>query len=73
MNKLKPCPFCGGEAHIVNRAKRDRENAIVYGVVVYCTSCNAEMFYKREKLAKEAWNRRVPDCDTCEGMKMMIV
>ena len=49
--KLKPCPFCGGEAKI-----NKREYSIE------CTRCSAYMgyFYTKQE-AIEAWNRRVTD------------
>lgn len=51
-NKLKPCPFCGGEAKIV------REE---YLYIVRCTKCPCDMgrqWYTRKKEAIKAWNRR---------------
>ena len=54
--KLKRCPFCGGEA-------RMQEHVFVgysstWGVV--CLDCCAEtkQFYKNSQEAAEAWNRR---------------
>ena len=64
MAELKPCPFCGGEAH----------TAIKHGfggrmALVICGNCEAsgEAFYaenyfieeKATEKAIEAWNRRV--------------
>jgi Lar family restriction alleviation protein len=57
MSELKPCPFCGGEAHIAH------QSAFTEGVII-CDSCKAMVcfpWYKAETnfhLA-EAWNRRV--------------
>lgn len=60
MNKLKPCPFCGGTAHIAYDAKRKIYGKDEYrsGVAIYCGVCEARMFYPSQKLAVESWNRR---------------
>lgn len=56
MNKeLKPCPFCGGEAELVE-----------LGIKVWsprCTQCECRLnqVYRSEQKAIEAWNRRVTD------------
>lgn len=59
--KLKPCPFCGGEARLLLNAKRKIYGKDEYrtGVVACCNVCEARMFYESEKLAIEAWNRRM--------------
>lgn len=58
MEKLKPCPFCGGEAWIIT-------GPLGRFSYVYCTECRAqgEPFEVRaEYCAKDeaikAWNRR---------------
>lgn len=56
MQKLKPCPFCGGEACIQEHVFIGYTST--YGVV--CLDCCAEIrqfFYTTEE-AIEAWNRR---------------
>ena len=61
MDKLKPCPFCGGEARLLLNAKRKIYGKDEYktGVVACCNVCEARMFYASEELAIKAWNRRV--------------
>ncbi len=51
--ELKPCPFCGGEAKIVN----DEEFEVFFAI---CKHCNASTrLFDDEVVAIEAWNRRV--------------
>lgn len=53
MNELKPCPFCGGEAELVEVKWEE-------WFWVYCKRCSAETdaFASKEK-AIGAWNRRI--------------
>lgn len=52
-NALKPCPFCGGQANVIEYLFHG-----LYGVK--CQKCKAEtyQFYESEEEAIEAWNRR---------------
>lgn len=55
MVELKPCPFCGGEAHI-----RQNGNRVFPWVV--CSDCIASTrVYDSVEEAIEAWNRRAGD------------
>ena len=52
-NKLKPCPFCGGEAKIEKHEE--------YSYIVRCTKCPCDIgrhWYRRKQDAKKDWNRR---------------
>ena len=52
--KLKPCPFCGGEAAV--------SYSIVKKYFITCLKCYASTKLKdTEGLAIKAWNRRVND------------
>ena len=57
--KLKPCPFCGGEAKYL--AHTFYKMSSTYGV--RCDECGSEsrQFFENEEEAAEAWNRRVKD------------
>ncbi len=62
MNKLKRCPFCGGEEiRIATRfilVKGDLADTI--DVSVGCVSCGMGATAETEPEAIEAWNRRTP-------------
>lgn len=50
-NKLKSCPFCGGEA------ERFEQHHFAHSVV--CKKCHATIqWYKNKQAAAKAWNRR---------------
>ncbi|MEA2037283.1 MAG: Lar family restriction alleviation protein [Nanoarchaeota archaeon] len=53
--KLKPCPFCGGKAEVMEKTDDDH----VWCKIVSCYSCWAKtgLFDKREDAIK-AWNTR---------------
>lgn len=59
--KLKPCPFCGGEATQLFRLTPEGEERYIYGC---CTiKCVGNVLglrwgFKTDKEAIEAWNRR---------------
>ena len=66
-SELKPCPFCGGEARLVDRRKQCVVSPGVYEVpwMVECSNrrtCPALMLttwpYATEEEAIEAWNTR---------------
>lgn len=51
--KLKPCPFCGGEAKVIDIGCPPRE--------LYCMRCGARINRRNEKECVDAWNRRQVD------------
>ena len=58
--KLKPCPFCGGEAEVLDLSypiNMPPWEVRGYGVVCPC-GASVRMFDKKTEAAK-AWNRRV--------------
>ena len=59
MNRLKPCPFCGGKSIDIIRIKDSFwDTGETYHVK--CANCNVEtQTYFRKIDAIEAWNRRV--------------
>lgn len=54
--KLKPCPFCGGEAAMW---KHEQVSYTEYrACCLKCHVTQAGMYYFSEKEAIESWNRR---------------
>lgn len=62
--KLKPCPFCGGKAHMVTSVYDDGYMAEVYctsGADVGCFAFSKHWALKEswvKETAVKAWNRR---------------
>lgn len=59
MNKLKPCPFCGGEADIEEIPGSPFTNE-PYTWGVGCKTCNIGWYEEAKERAIDVWNRR-PD------------
>ena len=65
MTELRKCPFCGGEAIIVNEATRKNVyGETIKGTAIGCRNCGCQMFNRNREFAIEAWNKRA-SCDTC--------
>lgn len=68
-NKLKPCPFCGGEAELQQEiGKFFREAFIHYRVVCKDSRCRGASYntWVDKPEAIKAWNTRaVQPCETC--------
>lgn len=66
MAELKPCPFCGGEAKIVDQSSRRTDGSSFGGKWKYirCTKCayKSELyFWDDRKTMIDDWNRRADD------------
>ena len=57
--KLLPCPFCGGEAHLFD------------GNWVECTKCGCQTPETFEEVVISAWNRRTPPAAVPDGRVMV--
>lgn len=67
-NKLKPCPFCGGEAkfHLCANLENETLRAVYSGYGIHCCKCGtATPPHESKELAIEAWNNRA---DTLEHL-----
>lgn len=54
MDKLKPCPFCGGEARVFEEWGLTTTRHYVRCMRCFCSTAT----YNRRKTAVEVWNRR---------------
>lgn len=70
MDKLKPCPFCGGKAFYLEKRAFTAAGIDVF-LAVKCTECGCqtkdvkvtgvENRYERKSMAAVKWNRRAED------------
>lgn len=63
MDKLKPCPFCGGKAKVVIQDRKDwreyYQTAFIRCKDCWCRTGNFETSDGYEKEMADVWNRRV--------------
>lgn len=60
MDKLKPCPFCGGEAELKQFYPAFGRRVKTTVECMVCR-CNSGTWGRKDK-AIEAWNRRAEEC-----------
>lgn len=59
MEKLKKCPFCGGDASLEVYRGFNKEIIFAY---IHCRQCGVSTrSYALESTAREAWSRRVKE------------
>ena len=60
MDKLLPCPFCGGKAKVMFRPLRIGAHVSRGTYYVHCKSCLiSTQPRKKQHIVVDAWNRRV--------------
>lgn len=72
MSALLGCPFCGGEAYIVQRMEVTKTDARQW-YEVGCTECGMGLLLRSKVLRENAiaaWNRRVKEGDTNENSNL---
>ena len=57
IEKLEPCPYCGGEATIIPVQIAKCKKTFFYVVCVQCTAASAP--FSTPEAAAAAWNQRV--------------
>lgn len=70
MTKLKPCPFCGGEAKLIINCDYEGNPRKYTATCIkeYCPG-QSNKSYDSEKFATLFWNQRTPEivrCGECE-------
>lgn len=66
MEKLKPCPFCGGMPVVVEDGYK--------AIAIHCFNCGADITAETERKAGIAWNRRAQPANeplTLEQLRKM--
>lgn len=67
MEKLKPCPFCGGEGELL-----PQPNGILS---IICKNCQTKVFdvteFNEQVIGR--WNRRIPETFTIEEFKNYLL
>lgn len=53
--ELKPCPFCGGKAHLLQHISNYKR---VYYQIICLQRGNGTAYYKGKKTVKAKWNKR---------------
>lgn len=70
--ELKPCPFCGGEAHCESNLNARAENVYMEYFSIVCQAC----WFRMDRLctsqddAIKGWNKRAEK--TCGELKVLI-
>lgn len=52
--KLKPCPFCGGKAQVIQSYRHYKEGKCA----IRCVVCGNGTLLMTEEAATKAWNKR---------------
>lgn len=66
--KLKPCPFCGGEAYeFVDRSLSLESGEWCARSFVCCNGCSALVSGATQEEAETQWNRRVNETEVRDG------
>ena len=61
MNRLKPCPFCGGEAVLTEHSVFLKRYQIICTGYTTCEILPSTDLMEKPEQAIEAWNRRAKD------------
>ena len=59
-NELKPCPFCGGKAELVDFGKVYSQFRVICETDG-CIMCAKKVTFFEERFAKAAWNKRAEE------------
>ena len=69
-DRLKPCPFCGGEAHAITQFTGSFDELVAHHSIS-CNGCGVVAFFEdTEAEAVEAWNTRATDDRFIHGREL---
>lgn len=71
MDKLKPCPFCGGKADIMFYKPFDGYQGEPTICRIWCLNCRSQIEGRNFIKAIEAWNRRAEYIEREAAIKML--
>lgn len=75
MDKLRSCPFCGGDPVLEHYKARKGYEATIFcngGCNAYMTTITFDTEEEAIENVVKAWNRRVP-CETCNEDKRIAI
>lgn len=49
-DRLKPCPFCRGEAHFITTSNNSNHNGVGFGYIIACSICKCTPIQKAKEL-----------------------
>lgn len=49
-NKLKTCPFCGGEAHFITKSNKVSHTGVGFYYIIACSKCGCTPIQKEQEI-----------------------